>query len=134
MRRHLSINRSMCEDGAPGEDPEPDVIGENPSIEHLEAILGEYARRSILAPEVVKRIDSTLRQEIGISKESKRPLSIALGPSQELNEMVALRNNQPPQTDGGGQTIDPCLEMEVGQHLVGPGVHARSTTMPMKSN
>ncbi len=98
----------MREDGAiqnpsaPGECPEPDVIGQNPNIERLEAILGEYGRQSISTPEVVKlkRIDaislppsstmhSALQPEIAISKESKRLFSVVPESSQELNRMVA---------------------------------------------
>ena len=40
--------------------PEPDVVGENATIKHLEAILEEYMRQSVSAPDVVKRINRIL--------------------------------------------------------------------------
>ena len=40
--------------------PEPDVVGENTTIKHLEAILEEYTWRSISAPDMVKCINRIL--------------------------------------------------------------------------
>ena len=57
----------MREDGpsrnSPGPEaarPDPDTIGENATIGRLEAVLEEYTRRSISAPDVVKQINKIL--------------------------------------------------------------------------
>ncbi|SRR5258708_1792578 len=53
----------MCKDGpswnSPGPKamcPEPDIVGENATIECLEAILKEYTQRLVSAPDMVKQI------------------------------------------------------------------------------